>query len=280
MRVLITGAKGQLGAEFVSLFKKSGWEYAAADLDALDIADGDAVLKAVLPYRPGLIVNCAAYNLVDKAESEPKPAYAVNAEGVRNLAFAAKQLESKLVHFGTDYVFDGEKRSPYLETDAANPLNEYGRSKLKGEEYALECPGSLVLRLSWLYGGGEQNFMRKLLRWAEAPEPLRAAADEVSVPTLAADAVAAVMEALKAGLTGRWHLSGGEPCSRFDWAKAALKAYGVEKEVLPAKMADFGLPARRPGYSAMSNAGICGELGLKFPHWRGSVEKFIRENRR
>ncbi|KAF0126475.1 MAG: dTDP-4-dehydrorhamnose reductase [Elusimicrobia bacterium] len=279
MRVFIAGSKGQLGAEFVRLFEGNGWEYAAADLDTLDIADGDAVLKAVMPYRPGLIINCAAYNLVDKAEAEPAAAAAVNAGGVRNLAFAARQLESKLLHFGTDYVFDGEKRVPYVETDAVNPLNEYGRSKLKGEEYALDCPGSLVLRLSWVYGRGTQNFMHKLLGWAEKPGPLRVADDEVSVPTRASDAVAAVMEALKAGLTGRWHLSGGEPCSRYDWARAALRAYGVEKEMVPAKMADFGLAARRPGYSAMSNAALCGQIGIKLPHWRDSMEKFIGENK-
>ncbi len=279
MRIFVTGAKGQLGSEFVRLFDRNGWDYAAADLDTLDIADGDAVQVAIMPYKPGLILNCAAYNLVDKAESEPAAAYAVNAEGVRSLAFAAKKLESKLVHFGTDYVFDGEKRAPYVETDAVNPLNEYGRSKLKGEDYALEAPGSLVLRLSWVYGRGTQNFMHKLLGWAEKPGPLRVADDEISVPTSAADIVTGVMEALKAGLTGRWHLSGGEPCSRFEWAQAALAACGVEKELLPAKMADFKLPARRPGYSAMSNAALCGELALKFPHWRESLENFIRENK-
>ncbi|HBE89244.1 MAG TPA: dTDP-4-dehydrorhamnose reductase [Elusimicrobia bacterium] len=279
MRVFITGSKGQLGSEFIRFFDKNGWQYIAADLDTLDIADGDAVLKAVMPCRPGLIINCAAYNLVDKAESEPKPAWDVNAEGVRNLAFAARQLESKLVHFGTDYVFDGEKRAPYVETDPVNPLNEYGRSKLKGEEYALDCPGSLVLRLSWVYGRGTQNFIHKLLGWAEKPGPLRVPEDEVSVATFAGDIVDAVMVALREGVTGRWHLSGGEPCSRYDWARAALKAYRVEKEILPAKMADFGLAARRPGYSAMSNAALCGQLGVKLPHWRESMEKFIKENK-
>ncbi|MDT8287662.1 MAG: sugar nucleotide-binding protein, partial [Elusimicrobiales bacterium] len=115
--------------------------------------------------------------------------------------------------------------------------------------------------------------------WAEKPGPLRVADDEVSAPTYAGDIVTAVMEALKAGLTGRWHLSGGEPCSRYDWARAALKAHGVEKDMVPAKMADFNLPARRPGYSAMSNAALCGELGIKTPHWRESMEKFILESK-
>lgn len=279
MRTIIIGSKGQLGAAFARRFEVNGWDYSAADADTLDISDVNAVMDAVLPYRPGLIINCAAYNLVDKAETEPEKAYAVNAEGVRNLALAARKLESKLVHFGTDYVFDGEKKNPYIETDAPNPLNKYGSSKLKGEDYALETPFSLVLRLSWVYGAGQQNFIRKLLGWAEKPGPLRICDDEVSVPTYTEDIVDATMEALKAGLFGRWHMTGGGACSRYDWAAAALKACGLEKEVLPAKMAEFSLPARRPAYSAMSNAALCGELGIKIPHWRESVEKFIRENK-
>ncbi|MDQ7773539.1 MAG: dTDP-4-dehydrorhamnose reductase [Elusimicrobiales bacterium] len=278
MRVFIAGAKGQLGSEFVRLFEKNGWDHIAADHASLDISDGDAVLKAVMPCRPGLIINCAAYNLVDKAESEPGAAFAVNAEGVRNLAFAARQLESKLVHFGTDYVFDGKKRLPYTEADPPAPLSEYGRSKLKGEEYALDCPGSLVLRLSWVYGPGRRGFTHDLLRWAAAPGPLRVAGDQVSVPTYTGDIVEAVMEALKAGLTGRWHLSGGEPCARYDWAAAVLEAHGIKKEMARAKMTDFPMAEIRPVYSAMSNAGFCGELGYKFPHWRESVVKFARES--
>ena len=279
MRGLIVGAKGQLGGEFERRFKANGWDYAAVDADTLDITDGNAVVEKLMPYKPGLILNCAAYNQVDKAEAEPERAYAVNAEGVRNLAHVARRLESTLVHFGTDYVFDGTKRVPYVEADPVNPLNRYGASKLKGEEYALGVPGALVLRLSWVYGRGEQNFMRKLLGWAGTPGPLRVADDEVSVPTSTEDIVDATMEALKAGLFGRWHLTAGGSCSRYEWADAILKGFGVDKQLLPAKMADFGLPARRPGYSAMSNGAISAELGLKLPHWRDSVEKFIRENR-
>lgn len=279
MRALILGSKGQLGAAFERLFSENGWDYAAADADTLDITDINAVMGAVMPYKPGLIVNCSAYNLVDKAESEPEKAFAVNAEGVRNLALAARRLESKLVHFGTDYVFDGEKKAPYVETDAANPLNRYGASKLKGEEYALAVPDALVFRLSWVYGRGTQNFMHKLRGWAAGQGPLRISDDEVSVPTYTGDVVDAVMEALKAGLFGRWHLTNGGTASRYDWAAAALKAFGIQKEIQRAKMADFNLPARRPGYSAMSNAKLSAELAIKIPQWQESVEKFIRETK-
>jgi dTDP-4-dehydrorhamnose reductase len=279
MRVLITGSKGQLGAAFVRRFKENGWDYAEADVDVLDITDGDAVMNAVMPYRPGLILNCAAYNLVDKAEADPAKAYAVNAEGVRNLALTARKLESTLVHFGTDYVFDGAKGAPYTEADKPNPLNNYGLSKLKGEKYALEVPGALVLRLSWVFGRGEQNFIHKLKGWAANPGPLRISTDEISVPTYTEDVVNAVMAALGRGLFGVWHLTNGGQCSRYDWAKHALKELGINKEVLPARMADFTLPARRPGYSAMSNEAISKELSLKIPSWQDSVSAFIKEQK-
>ena len=279
MRTFITGSKGQLGAAFVELFKANGWDYAAADADTLDITDGNAVAGAVLNYRPALVLNCAAYNLVDKAETESAKAFAVNAEGPRNLAYVARKLEASLVHFGTDYVFDGVKAAPYVEADKPNPLNNYGLSKLKGEEYVLQVPGSLVLRLSWVFGQGEQNFMHKLRGWAENPGPLRVSADEVSVPTSTADVVAVTMEALKRGLMGVWHLTNTGQCSRYEWAKLALKEYGIKKEVIPVCMVEFKTAARRPGYSVMSNAAISTELAVKIPCWEDSVKAFIRESK-
>lgn len=279
MRALIIGSKGQLGSAFAAHFEKNGWDYTAADLDVLDISDTDAVLNTVISLRPGLIVNCSAYNLVDKAETDSDKAFAVNAYGPRNLALALRQLDSYLIHFSTDYVFDGAKGAPYTEQDKPNPLNVYGLSKLKGEQYAGEAAQSLVLRLSWVYGKGSQNFMHKLKGWAAAPGPLRVSADEVSVPTSTGDVVAATMEALKRGITGRWHMTNTGHCSRYDWARLALKEYGIDKAVEPARMADFKLPARRPGYSAMSNAAISGELGIAIPSWEEAVKKFIRENK-
>lgn len=276
MRVLITGSKGQLGAAFVRHFEANGWDYSAADVDTLDITDGDALMNAIMPYRPGLIINCAAYNLVDKAETEGPKAFGVNAEGPRNLALLARKLESTLVHFGTDYVFDGAKAAPYTEADKPNPLNNYGLSKLKGEEYVLQAPGSLVLRLSWVFGLGEQNFMHKLRSWAANPGPLRVSDDEVSVPTYTEDIVLVTMEALKRGLMGVWHLTNTGHCSRCDWAKLALKEYGISKEVIPARMSEFKTAARRPGYSVMSNAALSTELAVKIPAWEDSVKAFIR----
>ena len=280
MRVFITGAKGQLGGAFVNRFAQNGWDYAAADLDTLDITNPDAVMDAVMAYRPGLIINCAAYNLVDKAETEKEKAFAVNAEGPRVLALAARKLEASFVHYGSDYVFDGAKAAPYTEGDKTNPLNIYGLSKLKGEDYARQAEGSLILRLSWVFGRGSQNFMHKLLEWAKKPGPLKICSDEVSVPTYSEDVVTATLAALKRGLTGTWHLTNTGCCSRYDWAKLALKECGIQKEILPARMADFNLAAKRPGYSAMSNEALTRELGIKIPAWEEAVSRFIRETKK
>lgn len=276
MRALIIGSKGQLGTAFSEYFEKNAWDYDAMDLDKLDITDTDAVLNVLVSMRPGLILNCAAYNLVDKAEADSGKAFAVNAFALRNISLALHQLDSFFVHYSTDYVFDGAKGAPYTEKDKPNPLNVYGQSKLKGEEYARETPASLVLRLSWVYGKGSQNFMHKLKGWAANPGPLRISTDEVSVPTSTEDIVAATMEALKRGLTGTWHLTNSGYCSRYDWAKLALKEMGIDNEIEPARMADFNLAAKRPGFSAMSNGALSNELSLKLPSWQESVQKFIR----
>ena len=277
MRVFITGSKGQLGGAFLNRFVKNGWDYAAADVDTLDITNPDAVMDAITAYRPGLIINCAAYNLVDKAETEMEKAFAVNAEGTRHLAFAARKIEASFVHFGTDYVFNGAKGAPYTEDDEPKPLNNYGLSKLKGEEYARLVDNTLIFRLSWVFGLGSQNFIHKLLEWAKKPGPLRIAGDEVSVPTYTEDVVTTTMEALRVGLRGMWHMTNSGACSRYEWAKFVLKECGIEKEIQTARMADFNLSARRPDYSAMSNAALSRELGIKIPAWQEAVAGFIKE---
>lgn len=280
MRVFITGSKGQLGTAFVKYFEANGYDYLAVDVDTLNIADPDATTDAVMAYRPGLVINCVAYNQVDLAEADDRTAIAVNGVGARNLAQAVRRLEASMVHYGTDYVFDGKKNAPYTEKDEPNPLNNYGRSKLLGEKYVLEnVPTGLVLRLSWVYGEGQQNFMHKLKGWAQKPGPLRVAADEISVPTYTGDVVNATMAALERGLSGTWHIPNTGHCSRLDWAKLALKEFGIDKEIEPARMADFNLPARRPGFSAMSNEGLTKELGISIPAWQESVQKFIRETK-
>ncbi|MFA5162028.1 MAG: dTDP-4-dehydrorhamnose reductase [Elusimicrobiales bacterium] len=277
MRVFLTGSKGQLGAAFLARLERTGADCAAYDIDTLDIADAAKTAEAVSAFKPSLIINCAAYTVVDKAETAPQDAFRANVLGPQNLAAAAKSCGATIVHFGTDYVFDGAKAAPYIETDPANPLNNYGRGKLLGEEAVRESGARhLILRLSWVFGRGSQNFMFKLRQWAEKQSELKISDDEISVPTYTEDIAEITLKAVDSGIFGLRHLASGGFCSRYEWAEKALAAMNMKRTLIPAKTADFNLPAKRPLFSAMSNAAISRELGIEIQHWSLAVEKFTR----
>ncbi|OGR44601.1 MAG: dTDP-4-dehydrorhamnose reductase [Elusimicrobia bacterium GWA2_56_46] len=278
MKILVTGSKGQLAAAFIRRLEEQGHECLRRDLDTLDIGDRGAVMREAAAIRPGLIVNCAAYNLVDEAERSPDDAFRTNASGPENLALAALETGAFLVHFGSDYIFDGVKAPvPYDENDVPNPLSRYGASKLEGE-LRIKRTGArhLILRISWLFGSGDRNFIGKLLEWSKRSGELRVADDEISAPTWTEDAAAAAMAALKAGLAGTWHLPNTGSCSRYEWAGLVFKTLNIKKSIIRGRMADFHLPAKRPGFSAMTNAAISRELGLAVPRWEEAVEKFLK----
>jgi dTDP-4-dehydrorhamnose reductase len=279
MKYLITGKNGQLARSFIRKFEEQSVDFSAPDEAHLDITSEEKVAAAVMQYKPGVIINCAAYNLVDKAEESPAAAFAVNAAGPANLARAAARNDAVFVHFGSDYVFDGNKESGlYTEDDAPNPLNEYGKSKLAGEERSLEEPGRcLVLRLSWVFGPGKQNFIHKLTQWAAASEYLKIACDEFSVPTYTGTVVDMTLKALHQGLTGRYHLTNSGYCSRYEWAKLILSGLGVSKFIRPVSMDVFKLPAARPKFSAMSNGKLAGLLNTTIPDWEEGVKIFLQE---
>jgi len=279
MRYLITGRHGQLARSFIGKLEKQGADFSAPDESRLDITDEGNVASAVEAYRPDIIINCAAYNLVDNAEEARDAAFAVNATGPKNLAQAAARRKTFLVHFGSDYVFDGLKENGlYTEDDMPNPLNEYGKSKLAGEQHVLDgTDRCLVLRLSWVFGPGKQNFICKLKQWSEHSEYLKIACDEFSVPTCTDTVVEVTLNALKQGLTGRYHLTNSGFCSRYEWAKTILAGLGINKFIRPVSMDAFNLPAKRPKFSAMSNGKIAGLLGLTIPGWEDAVKTFLRE---
>jgi dTDP-4-dehydrorhamnose reductase len=185
-----------------------------------------------------------------------------------------------MVHFGSDYVFDGMKENAlYSENDPANPLNEYGKSKLSGEERVIrECRQSLVFRLSWVFGAGQQNFIYKLKTWAQNSEYLKIACDEFSVPTYTHTVVDITLKALQQGLTGRYHLTNSGFCSRYEWAKQILKQTGIAKFIRPVSMDSFTLPAKRPKFSAMSNGKISSLLHVSIPAWEDALISFLREH--
>ncbi len=279
MKYLITGRNGQLAREFIRTFERQAIDFIAPDEAHLDITDA-VKIKAVLDeYRPDIMINCAAYNLVDKAEQDNSAALAINALGPKKLAQAASSRKVVLVHFGSDYVFDGTKENGlYTEDDAVNPLNEYGKSKLAGEQHVLESNDrSLVLRLSWVFGPGKQNFLYKLGEWAKNDEYLKIACDEFSVPTYTATVVDVTLKALAQGLTGRYHLTNSGYCSRYEWTKMALNRMGIRKFIRPVSMDSFNLPAKRPKFSAMNNARIGSLLNEAIPAWEEAVESFFQK---
>jgi dTDP-4-dehydrorhamnose reductase len=281
MRYLITGKDGQLARTFIKRFEERAIDFAAPDESLFDITNLELVTKVVEDWKPDVIINCAAFNFVDRAEKEKEAAFAVNALGPKNLARAAAKQRAVLVHFGSDYVFDGLK-SPglYTEGDPVHPLNEYGRSKRLGEQQVMETwERSLVLRLSWVFGEGKQNFIHKLLEWAKSKEYVSIASDEFSVPTSTDIAVDVTLKAIERELTGLYHLTSSGFCSRYEWAKLVMSVLGVKTPIKPVEMAIFDLPAKRPKFSAMSNRTLAGLLGIDIPTWEEAVTLHLQRGK-
>ena len=258
MRALVVGSRGQLGRELVALL---GTEVVwAGDRAEIDVTDGGAVAALVSRVRPDTVFNAAAWNRVDAAESEPGAAFAVNASGPHFLARAAREAGALLVHYSTDYVFDGTASRPYREDDPPRPLGVYGASKLAGEHLVAAAGGEhLVVRTSGVLGrgGSEQkggSFVERIVARARAGEPLRVVADQVFAPTCAADLAAGSIALVRAGARGVFHVTNAGSCSWHELAEAALAAVGLEMPVERISVADLKLPARRPAYSVLDTS--------------------------
>lgn len=277
MRFLITGSNGQLAKEFVRTLGATDHEVTAPPEEELDVSDLNAVQEAIAYYKPELILNCAAYNFVDKAEADFDAAYRVNAVGAKNLAIACKRHNVLLVHFSTDYVFDGSKEDFYTEEDCPNPINNYGKTKLSGERsIAEETEDFLLFRLSWVFGEGKQNFFYNLMKWAEKNHVLRVVCDEISVPTYTEDVVKVTTLAVDKGLRGTFHLTNSGYATRYEVARHFFETLGREKLILPVSSNYFAVAAKRPRFSAMSNRRICKALDLTIPDWRNGIDRFIQ----
>uniref|UniRef100_A0A7V5XHP1 dTDP-4-dehydrorhamnose reductase n=1 Tax=Thermodesulfobacterium geofontis TaxID=1295609 RepID=A0A7V5XHP1_9BACT len=277
MKILITGARGQLAREFIKELKKRDIEFVALSREELDIINFDKVYSTIKQISPDVVINCSAYNNVDGAETDFTKAYMVNALGVYNLAIACKELNAKLIHYSTDYVFDGTKQGLYNEEDQPNPLNQYAKSKLLGEELIRQVMEKdfLIFRVSWVYGEGTQNFIYKLTQWAKDKDVLTIAFNEVSVPTYTGFIVEKTLKALDKGLSGLYHLVPRGYTSRYEWAKLALRLLGINKVLIPVQKEIFNFLAKRPDFSAMSCAKIEKELGEAFAEWNEVCKNFV-----
>ncbi|TAN45727.1 MAG: dTDP-4-dehydrorhamnose reductase [Nitrospirae bacterium] len=277
MKFLITGANGQLATEFRRALEREGQEYAALTRAQLDMSDAGAVREAVAQYKPDVALNCAAYNNVDAAEKDFDAAFAVNATAVRNLAAACAGNKTLIVHYSTDYVFDGTKDDFYTEEDAPNPISSYGRTKLAGEKLlSEETDNFLLLRTSWLFGRGKQNFLYKISEWARKNRTLKIVCDQVSIPTYTEDIVVGTMLAIKNSLRGMYHLTNSGYASRYEVAHYFIERMGLDNVLLPETSDYFKTPAKRPAFSAMSNAKLSRQLGINFPHWQDGVDRYIK----
>ena len=275
MRVLITGKNGQLAQEFAKRLAAPGFEVEAPEEERLDIGDHAAVRAALEALRPEVVLNCAAYNLVDEAERDPTAAFRVNARGVQHLAAACRETGAVLVHYSTDYVFNGQKKDPYTETDRPDPINNYGKTKLAGEAFLRETTDRFLLfRVSWVFGEGKQNFLYKILQMTGRSEVLRIVDDQVSTPTSAPEIVRLTLLAVDKGLSGMYHLTHGGYASRYEVACYLLRKLGMETKVIPVSSDYFPAPARRPLFSALSNKRLSEDLTVEIPHWKIGIDRY------
>jgi len=278
MRILLTGRNGQVGWELERALAPLG-EVIAPDRAQLDLGDTAAIRRAVRETGPAVIVNAAAYTAVDRAESEPEAAARINATAAGILAEEAGRCRALLLHYSTDFVFDGEKRAPYREEDAPHPLNVYGRTKLAGER-AIQASGCrhLVLRTSWVYASRGSNFLLTVLRLARERGELSIVGDQTGSPTAAHEVAAATAAVLgqEPVPTGTFHLSAAGAASWYDFAREILARTGRrEIPVRRITTAEYPTAAQRPRYSVLSNEKIRA-LGIALPHWRESLAAVCR----
>ncbi len=288
MRILLTGGSGQVG-NALQRAVTSGIEIVAPSSRKLDIRDGDAVESAFAAVRPDVVINAAAYTSVDRAEAEPELAWQVNADGAAHIAKACRAAGAYLVHLSTDYVFDGAKPAPYLETDATNPQGVYGRTKLEGEAAALSnWPHTLVLRASWVFSDTGSNFVKTMLRLARSGGELRVVDDQWGTPCSARSIAAAVLTAVTrwpngSALEGIYHF-GSQPRTNWcDFARqivAVARSIGLLEEAVPVAAIttrEFGAPAPRPASSMLDSSRLCRALGVRAPDWRDELQWTVEQ---
>ncbi|NJD58710.1 MAG: dTDP-4-dehydrorhamnose reductase [Anaerolineales bacterium] len=283
IRILLLGNTGQLGWELERSLSPLG-ELNACDYPAIDLADLKSLHQLIHSCGPQLIINATAYTAVDRAESEPEQAHLINSAAPGALAEEARNINSALIHYSTDYVFDGLKGSPYLESDQPHPLGVYGQTKLAGEQAIQQVGGAyLILRTSWVYSLRRDSFVTKVLQWAQGKPPLRLVTDQVSGPTWARMLAEATSQLIAQGHTdplgyisdhrGLYHLAGAGYCSRLEWGQQVLSQYPHPErltihEISPALTSEFPTPATRPSFSALNCDNFLNTFGFQLPDWR------------
>lgn len=280
MKIIVTGANGQLGMTFQALATEyPEHEFFFFTSNELDITDSDSIEAKFHESKPEVVINCAAYTAVDKAEDEPEKAFDVNSEGVKNLVKACANFNSALIHISSDYVFDGTSHRPYVETDPVNPIGVYGKSKRAGEEVILESSISvLIIRTSWVYSEFGNNFVKTMLRLGRERDELNVIFDQVGSPTNTYDLANAIMVAIdqKVNWIGKQevlHFSNEGVCSWYDFALAIFEIAGIDCYLNPILTKDYNTRAERPHYSVLDKTRSKQMFNIQISNWRNSLLK-------
>lgn len=279
MKILITGANGQLGNEMrIALAAHPQLQAIYTDVAELDICNRQELQTFVATHSPTHIVNCAAYTAVDKAESDEANAHKINALAVENIAHVAAAAGVKVIHISTDYVFDGTGHTPYSESDNACPHTVYGKTKLLGEQLLLQhAPESIVIRTAWLYSSFGNNFVKTMLRLGSERPTLNVVADQIGSPTYAADLAQAIVQILQhdTWVPGIYHFTNEGVCSWYDFAHTILQLAGKTCSVQPITTSEYPTPTPRPAYSVLSKQRIKSTYKITIPHWSDSLKRCL-----
>lgn len=269
MKVLVTGANGMLGQDLCPILEDVGCFVYETDVETLDILDEKKISVAIATIKPDVVIHAAAYTNVDKAEEEPQKAMAINEQGTANVAKACDQNGCLMVYISTDYVFDGTKKEPYLPADKVNPINQYGLSKLKGEEAVKKyCEKYYIVRTSWLYGHHGRNFVETMLSMAKNPE-IKVVDDQIGCPTWTVELANGILKLI--GMqkpAGAYHVCGSGSTSWYGFAKEIFEQSGLNVNLKPCDTKDFPRPAKRPAYSVMESEKICRD-------WKAALRDYL-----
>jgi dTDP-4-dehydrorhamnose reductase len=286
MRVIVTGANGQVGSALVKLLRAEGTqEVKTITRENCDIADRVLVRRLLGSFQPDLVLHPAAYTYVDQCESDPETAYRINALGTQNLALAAAQVGAAMVYVSTNAVFNGRKATPYYEYDMPDPESVYGRSKLAGEEYVKTLLNRFyIVRTSWVFGPrpteGKLNFVRRMLQLGDERGAVSVVDDEISNPTYAPDLAAAILQLVQTEAYGLYHLSNEGPTSRYEFAREIFRLGGRNQvKVTPSKLADFPRPTPPLYQSALHNFAAATNLDIRLRPWQEALEEYLRSDR-
>lgn len=278
-RILVIGAKGMLGRDLVKVLRSSAYrnEVTGWDLEEIDIQKEGETIGKIKDFSPEIVVNAAAFTDVDASETFVEKVFAINAEGMKHVALGALRCGAKVVYISTDYIFDGKKGEPYIETDHPNPLNTYGESKLKGERYVQELvEDGLIIRTQWLFGEHGKNFVTSILKLAKEKDSLSIVNDQIGSPTYTIDLSKAMAEIIQRDLKGIFHVTNQDCCSWFEFAETIFQLMGIKDvKLIPISSEQLDRKARRPAYSVLSNQKLERETGIKLRSWKEALKDYL-----